>query len=89
VPDWACGEARKASWRNYVHARHKGPAEAENPDDYADLIVRMRQCIDIVRGVDKSHALVALNQSEVDQKHIEALKAVDFASSSVIATAAC
>jgi hypothetical protein len=64
----------------YLHVRHKGPAEAPNADDYLDLVVGIRDLVDVTNKswTDRTTGIVELNLDEMDAKQRVALTAVKF-----------
>jgi hypothetical protein len=64
----------------YIHVPRRGPSQAENPDDYADLMSGTQRLLGVVQeeAVDKRDAVVPVNIQEINEKQRKALGAVQF-----------
>jgi hypothetical protein len=64
----------------YIHVPHRGPARAESPEDYVDLVTGVEQ---LLKGVtsewwDMTSGVVPLNFQEVNSRQRKALGAIKF-----------
>jgi hypothetical protein len=64
----------------YVHAPHPGASEAENGEDYKDLMDGIQRLVAVVHQsiVDKRDAVVPLNIGEINARQRSAIGAVQF-----------